>query len=241
MSESVAKARKGGYEATNANSLIPRYVISPELRDSAQGLIKFLEEYYSYLHEEGNALYELDRLEKQFDVDETDDKYLTAIQNEIASIIPEVPGIEKKVLYKRIVQFYRAKGTKDAVATFFRIFFPDNSAPDYPLLKYRYDLGGNIIPHEYEIIHGETLPREWRALYKALSHPAGMKMIAILELLCQNSTHAIERGIDDLDSEYDGDLSDPDSPNFIRYDSHVAVVQFIQNIWPLQNILVEVG
>ena len=228
MSESVAKARKGGYEATNVNSLIPRYVISPELRDSAQGLIKFLEEYYSYLHEEGNALYELDRLEKQFDVDETDDKYLTAIQNEIASIIPEVPGIEKKVLYKRIVQFYRAKGTKDAVATFFRIFFPDNSAPDYPLLKYRYDLGGNIIPHEYEIIHGETLPREWRALYKALSHPAGMKMIAILELLCQNSTHAIERGIDDLDSEYDGDLSDPDSPNFIRYDSHVAIVQFIQ-------------
>ena len=228
MSESVAKARKGGYEATNVNSLIPRYVISPELRDSAQGLIKFLEEYYSYLHEEGNALYELDRLEKQFDVDETDDKYLTAIQNEIASIIPEVPGIEKKVLYKRIVQFYRAKGTKDAVATFFRIFFPDNSAPDYPLLKYRYDLGGNIIPHEYEIIHGETLPLEWRALYKALSHPAGMKMIAILELLCQNSTHAIERGIDDLDSGYDGDLSDPDSPNFIRYDSHVAIIQFIE-------------
>lgn len=228
MSESVAKARKGGYEATNVNSLIPRYVISPELRDSAQGLIKFLEEYYSYLHEEGNALYELDRLEKQFDVDETDDKYLTAIQDEIASIIPEVSGIEKKVLYKRIVQFYRAKGTKDAVATFFRIFFPDSSAPDYPLLKYRYDLGGNIIPHEYEIIHGETLPREWRALYKALSHPAGMKMIAILELLAQNSTHAIERGVEDLDSEYDGDLSDPDSPNFIRYDSHVAIVQFIE-------------
>lgn len=228
MSESVAKARKGGYEATNVNSLIPRYVISPELRDSAQGLIKFLEEYYSYLHEEGNALYELDRLEKQFDIDETDDKYLTAIQNEIASIIPEVSGIEKKVLYKRIVQFYRAKGTKDAVATFFRIFFPDNSAPDYPLLKYRYDLVGNIIPHEYEIIHGETLPREWRALYKALSHPAGMKMIAILEILAQNSTHAIERGIDDLDSEYDGDLSDPDSPNFIRYDSHVAIIQFIE-------------
>lgn len=228
MSESVAKARKGGYEATNVNSLIPRYVISPELRDSATGLIKFLEEYYSHLHEAGNALYELDRLEKQFDIDETDDKYLSAIQGEIASIIPEVSGIEKKVLYKRIVQFYRAKGTKDAVASFFRIFFPDNSAPDYPQLNYRYDLGKNIIPHEYEIVHGGTLPGEWVALYKALSHPAGMKMIAILEIMAQNSTHAIERGIEDLDSEYDGDLSDPDAVNFIRYDSHAVIVDFVK-------------
>lgn len=228
MSESVAKARKGGYEATNVNSLIPRYVISPELRDSATGLIKFLEEYYSHLHEAGNVLYELDRLEKQFDIDETDDKYLTAIQGEIASIIPDVPGIEKKVLYKRIVQFYRAKGTKDAVASFFRIFFPDNSAPDYPQLNYRYDLGKNIIPHEYEIVHGGTLPGEWVALYKALSHPAGMKMIAILEIMAQNSTHAIERGIEDLDSEYDGELSDPDSINFIRYDSHAVIVDFVK-------------
>ena len=228
MSESVAKTRKGGYEATNVNSLIPRYVISPELRDSATGLIKFLEEYYSHLHEAGNALYELDRLEKQFDIDETDDKYLTAIQGEIASIIPEVSGIEKKVLYKRIVQFYRAKGTKDAVASFFRVFFPDNTAPDYPQLNYRYDLAGNIVPHEYEIVHAGTLPSEWVALYKALSHPAGMKMIAILELLAQNSTHAIERGIEDLDSEYDGDLSDPDAVNFIRYDSHVVILDFVK-------------
>lgn len=106
------------YEREKVNETYPQY-----LRESAQNIIQFLEEYYQYLNRQGFASYEVSHVISENDIDFTSEKYLDAIQGEIAKVVPQSNVIDRNTLYKRIIHYYRIKGTPESVEKFFAIFF----------------------------------------------------------------------------------------------------------------------
>lgn len=68
---------------------------------------------------------------------------------------------------KRIVNYYRSKGTKEAVNTFFRIFYNTTVTVEYANEPWTY----KVIPEE--VVLGDNFLNN----FKKLVHPAGLKFI----------------------------------------------------------------
>lgn len=175
MDEFAIVGRKPNHEKARVDTLVPQY-----LRNSAANAINFLQEYYDYLNRDSQgATLRLSQLVSENDIDQTSAKYLDAIQAEIASIVPNSDYITDRVtLYKRIVHFYRSKGSQESVNTFFRIFFGEAGIPtiSYGETPYTYSLATS------------SFPSEWREKYKRLVHPAGLQFLVDLLL------YAVVRG-----------------------------------------------
>lgn len=179
MIESVAQVRKRGHEHSAVNDLFPLRTISEESRDSATSLIAFIKEYYTYLNQERGPSRVLQDLYDQNDVDIVGDNFLDSIQAEIAKLVPTAAGRDRRTLYKRIVHFYRSKGTPESVNTFFRLFFPDYELPE---LK----IDGDD-PWTYMVSHATLSVNVWHNAFRQLVHPAGLNFIAAVEVLCAYS------------------------------------------------------
>lgn len=177
MHESVAKARPFNHEQPRVNELVPQYVIPSELRNRANGLIKFLEKYYEYLNQPGNPSYQLDHIVSENDIDKTSEEFLGVIQKEIAILVPESEVVDRVTLYKRIVHFYRNKGTPSAVKAFFQIFFGNK---EYELIV------DQNTPYTYKIGTDQPI-LNWYYKFKNLVHPVGLKFIAIYKILIEGS------------------------------------------------------
>ena len=114
-------------ESTRVREIYPQY-----LRDTATNVISFLEEYYDYMNRVGYPSYEVDHVVSENDIDQTSEKYLDAIQGEIAKIVPNSAVVDRNTLYKRIVHYYKLKGTPDSIDVFFKIFFDSLAELYYP-------------------------------------------------------------------------------------------------------------
>jgi len=127
MHTSVASYKPLNHERGKVRELVPQF-----LRDTSANLISFMEEYYDYLNRDGFASYELAHIVDENDIDVTSEKYLDAIQGEIAKVVPNSSVIDRNTLYKRIVHYYRIKGTPESVSAFFQIMFDSAVDVYYP-------------------------------------------------------------------------------------------------------------
>lgn len=114
-------------ESPRVQELYPQY-----LREAATNVVSFLEEYYKFMNREGFPSYELNHIVVENDIDETSEKYLDAIQGEIAKIVPNSAVVDRNTLYKRIVEYYKIKGTPESIDIFFKIFFDSLAEIYYP-------------------------------------------------------------------------------------------------------------
>ena len=195
MHTSIANYRPPNHERSKVRELIPQYI-----RDGASNLISFMEEYYDYLNREGFASYELGHAIGENDIDVTSEKYLDAIQGEIAKVVPNSNVVDRNTLYKRIIHYYRIKGTPESVSVFFQIMFDslievyypsdnlfklsagtyDSSSSSYT--KRNGDLSGiDKIQDSYfwqdfsYQIKSAISTERWLDSFERLVHPAGMK------------------------------------------------------------------
>ena len=83
--------------------------------------------------------YILNAIEDFMDIDKNADSindashhYLEMMQKEIASAIPERLLVNKNTLYKRIVDFYKIRGSSDSIETFFRLLFNEEVEIERP-------------------------------------------------------------------------------------------------------------
>src|SRR6056300_36459 len=74
----------------------------------------------------------MNNIESAMDIDKNEDNYLELMQKEIASAIPRDVTVNKRNLYKRIIDFYKVRGSADAVEIFFRLLFNDNVEVEFP-------------------------------------------------------------------------------------------------------------
>ena len=202
MHTSIASYRPPNHERNKVRELIPQY-----LRDSATNLISFMEEYYDYLNREGFASYELAHIIDENDIDVTSEKYLDAIQGEIAKIVPNSSVIDRNTLYKRIVHYYRIKGTPESVGAFFQIMFDsavdvyypgDNlfklSAGNFNTTSNLYDKDAGFLSGVDKIqdsnfwqdfsyqVRSDIESSKWENAFKRLVHPAGMRFFVLVSI-----------------------------------------------------------
>lgn len=200
MHNAIANYNPTNHERDKVRELIPDF-----LRESSVNLISFLEEYYDYLNRDGFASYELDHIIDENDIDLTSAKYLDAIQSEIAKTVQNSSVIDRTTLYKRIIHYYRIKGTPESVDVFFQIMFDSLVDVYYPgdnlfkLSEGNYDstdgkylnergfLSGLDKIHDGEFwqdfsyqIRTSIEESRWKDSYQRLVHPAGIRFFSLL-------------------------------------------------------------
>ncbi len=222
MHTSIASYRPQNHEKSKVRELIPQF-----LRDGASNLISFIEEYYDYLNREGFASYELAHAIGENDIDFTSEKYLNAIQGEIAKVVPNSSVIDRNTLYKRIVHYYRVKGTPESVEVFFQlmfdsiveVYYPSNnlfklSAGTYDSARSAYvKQSGNLSGidkiqdshfwQDFSYQLKSTISTErWIDSYERLVHPAGMKFFVsvLIESVIRNRWEDVETYTSDVDN-----------------------------------------
>ena len=79
--------------------------------------------------------YVMNTIEHAMDIDRNDTSYLELIQKEIAATIPRGVTVDKRNLYKQIIDFYKLRGSADSIEIFFRILFNDAVEVEFPYDK----------------------------------------------------------------------------------------------------------
>ena len=74
----------------------------------------------------------MNNIEAAMDIDRNETNYLELMQKEIASAIPRDVTVNKRNLYKRIIDFYKVRGSADAIEIFFRLLFNDSVEVEFP-------------------------------------------------------------------------------------------------------------
>lgn len=74
----------------------------------------------------------MNNIEKAMDIDRNETNYLELMQKEIASAIPRDVTVNKRNLYKRIIDFYKLRGSSDSIEIFFRLLFNDAVEVEFP-------------------------------------------------------------------------------------------------------------
>jgi len=74
----------------------------------------------------------MNNIEYAMDIDKNASNYLELMQKEIAAAVPRNVTVNKRNLYKRILDFYKVRGSADAVEIFFRLLFNDSVTVEFP-------------------------------------------------------------------------------------------------------------
>ena len=183
------------------------------------------------------ASYALNTIEEAMDIDSAAANYLELIQKEIAAVIPRSIQVNKRTLYKSIIDYYKIRGSADSIEVFFRLLFNDTVEIEYPYdstlipssgnfdtglnqyLDNKGFLSDNIKIHDsdfyqkfsYLIRTGQNLS-SWNDVYARLVHPAGFKYFA--EILLQLFATRDVLGDDEKESAFlDGYTGDTDAGN----------------------------
>lgn len=74
----------------------------------------------------------MNNIETAMDIDRNETNYLELMQKEIASAIPRDVTVNKRTLYKQLVDFYKLRGSADSIEIFFRLLFNDTVETEFP-------------------------------------------------------------------------------------------------------------
>ena len=233
----IAQARTSTTQANTVNSLVPVH-----LRSGAENFIDLLEDYYSYLNTDGLPSQEINNILIEQDIDRTSLQYLDSIQKEVAMNVPDAVAFDRVSLYKKIVNYYLTKGSRDSILTFFKIFYDEAVIVSYPkellfapsMGNYDNDtsqyLDGKSFPsgtdkiqdsyfwQNFSYVIETALPVEnWKSNFLNLVHPAGFKFFGIIAILMVRTNKWIGRHIrfDEATRKYV--LTDDFDPKIYNY------------------------
>ena len=106
---------------------------TPEfVREEHAQFIKFLEAYYEWMEQQGNAGFVMRNIESARDIDKTVDDFVQYFTRELMVAIPEYVLSDKRLLAQRINDLYRAKGTQQSYELLFRILYNEPAEIYYP-------------------------------------------------------------------------------------------------------------
>ena len=161
--------------------------------------------------------YILNAIEEAMNIDYNDEVYLSAMQKEIASAIPKnLSSVEKRTLYKNIVELYKLKGSSDSIEIFFRLLFDEEAEVEFPwdktlipssgkwdpalgqYLDHKGFLSDNVKIQDslfyqkfsYNIKTGKNLST-WKHAFDRLIHPAGFIFFGEILILTELTRRAL--------------------------------------------------
>jgi hypothetical protein len=186
-------------ESINSESLVPE-----NIRSGAAAFIKFINDYYEYINDVGLPSQQISDITTEQDIDRASGEYIDAIQKEIANIVPKTDTIDKVSLYKKIVKYYKMRGSEESIHAFFKIFFNEVVEIFYPKERLFELSTGDVNSYTNDIsrLHdGDYWQRfsyeikapidtsYWLDNFYGLVHPAGLKLFSsiVIQLIAENN------------------------------------------------------
>ena len=123
MSNSLGKYKISSY----IDELVPDHVES-----TYPDLVNFLKTYALYLERSNDSGFYLNALDIQRDIDHVEENLLTELQNEIGVAVPRDFATDPRMFYKRLVEFYKSRGTPESITAFFRMIYDDEVETYFP-------------------------------------------------------------------------------------------------------------
>ena len=111
------------------DELVPDHVES-----SYPDLVNFLKTYALYLERQNKSGFYLNSLDIQRDIDHVEENLLTELQNEIGIAVPRDFATNPRAFYKRLVVFYKSRGTPESITSFFRMIYDDEVETYFPFV-----------------------------------------------------------------------------------------------------------
>ena len=107
-------------------------LVPDHIESSFPDLVNFIKTYALYLERTNQSGFYLNALDIQRDIDFVEDSLLTELQNEIGVAIPRDFATNPRMFYKRLVEFYKSRGTPESITSFFRMIFDDDVETYFP-------------------------------------------------------------------------------------------------------------
>ena len=127
------------------------------VRDDHPVFVEFIEKYYEFLAQANTGIltsdseshyygadYAMRSLVDVPDIDTTDlDNFISLFKSQYGRGLPKQLDIDRRLLYKNLIDFYRAKGTEDSFKFLFRALYNDDIELYYPKQDMLIASGGN--------------------------------------------------------------------------------------------------
>jgi hypothetical protein len=123
----VNRSNYSPFVATLIDQFVPDHI-----RANYPQLIAFIEAYLGYLEESNESGYFQNTLPQQRDIRTQEQEFLRRIEQEIGLFVPREYEATPLLFYDKISELWRAKGSEEAVETFFRLFLNDTVQIRYP-------------------------------------------------------------------------------------------------------------
>ncbi len=138
------------------DDLIPEHVQSlyPDL-------VSFLKVYALYLERQNKSGFYLNSIDIQRDIDHVEATLLTELQNEIGIAVPRDFATDPRMFYKRLVEFYRSRGTPESITSFFRIIFDDDVETYFPFVDLLNPSDGDWIDQSADVKINQSAYTAW--------------------------------------------------------------------------------
>lgn len=128
------------------------------VRDDHPVFVEFIEKYYEFLAQANTGIltsdsesyyygadYAMRSLVDVPDIDTTDlDNFISLFKSQYGKGLPRQLELDRKLLYKNLVDFYRAKGTEDSFKFLFRALYNEDIELYYPKQDMLIASGGNF-------------------------------------------------------------------------------------------------
>ena len=188
------------------DSILPEY-----LRDNTR-FTDFIQSYFDWMQNSADSPASIINKLNQFrDVDLVDDTYIKYLEKEYGISLPgNLPGVDKRKLYKQINDVYRARGTIPAFEALFNLLYGDEIELYYPkvdLLKLsdgkwdsndgRYlNKGGQLSNYNYiqdsyyyqdysYVIKTRKPYEQWQGAVRKMLHPTGFALFGKVAITSQ--------------------------------------------------------
>lgn len=134
-------------------SSIIEYQLPEFVSSEHEIFVAFIQEYYKYLEQSGNALSFLGLYEENTDLDTiSDPEFTNSFMREFASTFPKNILIDKSRLLKYIREFYIAKGSENSFRFIFTLLYNSDIEVEYPREFVQSTSNGNYLQENYAYI-----------------------------------------------------------------------------------------
>lgn len=187
---SIASSTAQAVEQYSVEQILPDHFTG-----QAKKLVELIKAYYRYMNAEGNPSATISNLGEYHDIDSTTEYYLDAIEQTIASALPQSQTLDRRRLFKIISSYYITRGSEDSIYSFFRIFYDEIVTVMYPkeflmcssndqsILSDRYKLRDSFRWQEFSYqINTPSDNANWVKEFLRFAHPAGLKFFVALTL-----------------------------------------------------------
>ena len=95
-------------------------------------LVDFLEAYYTWMEQDGQALGYARNIHDSVDIDKTLEEFIIHFKRTYMDKLPLQSKVDTRVLIKQISSLYKAKGSYQSFKLLFRILFDSDASLYYP-------------------------------------------------------------------------------------------------------------